>query len=125
MIIKPSDIHVMKKERVCNTFDGKVTDSIHIEMLGTTFECNELSGYETDSNVKVEVDFEKIELMDNQEDGLLTGCVRFILYKGDHYHITVVTEKGEELYVDTNDIWDIGDIVGINILPDSLIINKA
>ncbi len=125
MIIKPSDIHVMKKEHICNTFDGKIEDATHIEMLGTTFECNDLNNFETGREVKVEVDFDKIELMDNQEDGLLTGSVHFILYKGDHYHLTVRTEDGESIYVNTNDVWDDGDIVGINILPDSIKVKES
>ena len=39
--IKPFDIHVMKKERVCNTFEGKMIDSTHVEFLGCPFECKE------------------------------------------------------------------------------------
>ena len=37
--IKPFDVHVMKKERVCNTFEGKMIDSTHVEFLGCPFEC--------------------------------------------------------------------------------------
>ena len=40
-------------------------------------------------NVKVEVDFDKVILQDNEEDGMLTGEVKFILYKGNHYHLTL------------------------------------
>jgi hypothetical protein len=42
---------------------------------------------------------------------MVSGTVFFILYKGDHYHITVLTEN-EHIFVDTNDIWDDGDRVG-------------
>ena len=45
-----------------------------------------------------------------------------ILYKGDHYHLTIRTDSDEFVYVDTNDVWDKGDIVGINILPQDLIV---
>ncbi len=48
------------------------------------------------------------------------GTVFFILYKGDHYHLTILTEGNEHIFVDTNDIWDDGDRVGISILPESI-----
>ena len=119
LIIKPSDIHVMKKERTCNTFEAVVVDETHIDMLGATFECMPHT-LEKGTEVKVEVDFDKIELTDDKEDGVLEGDVRLILYKGNHYHLTIVTDEDDYLYVDTNDVWDDGDMVGINILPGDL-----
>ena len=124
MIVKPSDIHVMRKERICNTIEGKVIDSTHVEMLGTQFLCPEIQDCQEGENVLVEVPFGKVELMDNKEDGQQVGDVRFILYKGDHYHLTVRTADGENLYVDTTDVWDDGDIVGIRISPDDMVIRK-
>ena len=119
LIIKPSDIHVMKKERTCNTFEAVVVDETHIDMLGATFECMPHT-LEKGTEVKVEVDFDKIELTDDKEDGVLEGDVRLILYKGNHYHLTIVTDEDDYLYVDTNDVWDDGDMVGINILPGDM-----
>ena len=58
--------------------------------------------------------------MDNKEDGTLVGDVRFILYKGDHYHLTVRTLSGENIYVDTHDVWDDRDIVGVRIMPEDM-----
>ena len=125
MIIKPSDIHVMKKERICNTIEGEMVDATHVKIMDTEFVCNEQSGVEGGEKVEVEIDFDKIELMDNKEDGMMVGDVRFILYKGDHYHLTIRTESGDNLYVDTHDVWDDRDIVGINIQPDDLKIKRV
>ena len=124
MIIKPSDIHVMQKERITNCFEGKMQDATHVEILGTQLVCNEQVGIEGGESVEVEIDFDKIELMDNKEDGMLVGDVRFILYKGDHYHLTVRTIGGDNLYVDTHDVWDDRDIVGIKINPDDIRIKR-
>ena len=124
MIIKPSDIHVMKKERVCNCFEGNMIDSTHVEMLGASFVCSEQPNVEGGETVEVEVDFDKVELMDNKEDGITVGDVRFILYKGDHYHLTVRTEDGENIYVDTHDVWDDRDIVGVRIMPEDIKIKR-
>ena len=125
MIVKPSDIHVMHKERTTNSFDGKMIDATHVEILGTQLVCNEQPNIEGGEAVTVEVDFDKIELMDNKEDGMLVGDVRFILYKGDHYHLTVRTDGGDNIYVDTHDVWDDRDIVGIKIQPDDMRIKRV
>ena len=125
LIVKPSDIHVMHKERITNTFSGKMIDTTHVEILGTQLVCNEQPDVEGGEAVEVEVDFDKIELMDNKEDGMLVGDVRFILYKGDHYHLTVRTENGENIYVDTHDVWDDRDIVGVKIQSDDMRIKRV
>ena len=46
LLVKPFDIHIMKKERVCNTFEGKLQDATHVEFLGCTFECASVEGME-------------------------------------------------------------------------------
>lgn len=125
MLIKPQDIQVMKKERVCNTFDATVVDATHVEMLGAVFDCRAVKDVESGTPVKVNVDFSGIELMDHQEEGAISGEVHFLLYKGDHYHLTVLTEDGDHIWVDTNDVWDKGDLVGINIKPKDISIVKG
>ena len=123
MIIKPSDIHVMQKERTCNTFDGVMVSPTKVKMLGAEFDCEDCGLAEGD-RVTVRVNFDKVELLDNKEDGTLMGEVHFILYKGNHYHLTILTDDGDNVYVDTNDIWDNCDLVGISIAPKHLRITK-
>ena len=122
--VKPIDIHVMKKERVCNVFEGKIEDESHVEFLGCSFECTAAKDFEAGEKVQVEVDFKDVNLLDNEEDGVLSGDVYFILYKGDHYHLTVRTDWDEDIYVDTNDVWDNGDCVGITIAPEKIRLKK-
>lgn len=124
LIVKPFDIHVMKKERTCNTFEGKLIDNTHVEFLGCEFECAAVEGIDVGAKVKVEIDFDKVILEDYEEDGLLVGEVKFILYKGNHYHLTVFTEWEEDIYVDTNDVWDDGDRVGITIAPENIKVSR-
>lgn len=121
LMVKPADIHIMKKERICNTFEGKMLlDDTHVEFLGWTFECAPALHIAAGEEVEVEVDFNRVLLQDNEEDGMLTGEVKFILYKGDHYHLTVLSQWGDNVYVDTQDVWDDGDRVGITIPPDAI-----
>jgi len=120
MLVKPSDIHVMKKERHFNTFEGSIVDKSHVRLLGQTFKCDDAQKFEAGTIVKVKVEFRDITLYDNEEDGMIGGIITFILYKGNHYHLTVLTDDNENIYVDTNDTWDDGDRIGISILPESI-----
>lgn len=123
LIIRPADIQVMKKERTCNTFEGEIVDETHVRFLGENFECK-AHGLEAGEKVTVQVAFSKVDLIDHPEDGMLSGDVYFMLYKGDHYHLTIMTDDGDHIWVDTNDIWDKGDLVGINIAAKDIKIVK-
>ena len=122
--IKPFDIHVMKKERLHNMFEGTLVDKNHVKFLGTSFECADVNDIEPGSDVLVKIDFSNVNLQDNEEDGNISGDVSFILYKGNHYHLTVLTDEGENIFADTNDVWDVGDRVGITIPPDAIQVEK-
>ncbi len=124
LIIRPEDIQVMYKERFCNTFEAEIMDETQIKFLGESFECLPLQGFEPGEEVLVQVDFSKVDLIDHPDDGVLAGSVYSLLYKGDHYHLTIKTEDRNRIWVDTNDIWDKGDLVGINIAPKDIKIVK-
>ena len=124
LYIEPDDIQVMRKERTCNTFEGEMVDDTHVELLGGTFECLPQEGLSAGVPVTVEVGFDKVDLLDHQEEGVLAGEVHFLLYKGDHYHLTILTEDGDHIWVDTDDIWDKGDLVGVDIAPNDLKITR-
>ena len=126
LFIKPADIQVMHKERTHNTFEGEMIDETHVRFLEEAeLECPAVSGVNAGDKVKVEVDFSKVELTDYPDNSMLSGEVHFLLYKGDHYHLTIKTEYGDFIWVDTNDIWDKGDLVGINIVPKDIKITKC
>lgn len=122
--INPEDIQVMHKERTCNTFDAEVIDSSHVLMLDEEWECEVPEGAAPGEILKAEVDFSEVDLLDHQDEGKLAGEVHFLLYKGDHYHLTVKTEDGDFIYVDTDDIWDKGDLVGIDMLPGGIKLSR-
>ncbi|MDO4948986.1 MAG: polyamine ABC transporter ATP-binding protein [Bacteroidales bacterium] len=123
LFIKPSDFQVMKKERTCNTFEGVMTNGNTVEFCHGEFNCAD-TGWEAGTRVRVEIDFDKIDLRDNRDEGTLVGEVSFILYKGNHYHLTITTDDHDNFYVDTNDIWDKWDMVGIRIQPEDIRLTK-
>ena len=128
MSVIPDNIHIMKKERTTNTFQAKVNGDGTIEFLGCEYQIaipeEKKSKIHTDEEgkevINVNVDFGKIELFDNESEGTFTGDICFILYKGDHYHLTIDTDWGEKLYVDTQDVWDLGDHVAITIPKENI-----
>ena len=124
MLIKPGDIQVMKKERVCNEFEGEMSSDTSVEFMDLDIDCGPRPGLAKGDRVKVAFDFDKVDLLDNMEEGQTEGNVSFILYKGDHYHLTIKTAEGHHLWVDTNDVWDKNDIVGIRLMPEDLSITK-
>ena len=125
LIIRPADIQVMHKERTCNTFDAEIISEDRVKFLDAEWECKPQTKFAAGEKVKVEVKFSKVELIDHPEEGTLAGEVHFLLYKGDHYHLTIRTEDRDDIWVDTNDIWDKGDLVGINIAPKDIKIIKC
>lgn len=121
MLIKPQDIQVMHKTCTSNVLEATVVDDTHLDILSGEFECPDLGGrFESGAAVKVSVDFDKVDLMDHREDGALCGSVENILYKGDHYHLLIRLDDGVDILVDTNDIWDKGDLVGIRVEPKDI-----
>lgn len=122
LIIKPSDIHVMHRESFLNSIAGTLKDSTHVEMLGGVFECPQQTGIEPGADVIAQVEFDDVELMDYTEEGGAAGTVTFILFKGKNYQLTVTSDNGDDIIVNTNDVWDDGDMVGIRILPQSITI---
>ena len=122
LYIEPDDIQVMHKERTCNTLDGIVRDADTLEILDGEFPIP--NTLEEGTEVTVEVPFSSVDLLDNLDDGILTGEVHFILYKGDHYHLTIKTDDGDFLWVDTDDIWDKGDLVGIRFKNEGIKITR-
>ena len=120
MNVIPDNIHIMKKERTSNVFEAKVCGDGIIEFLGCEFKKELPAELQGKDNVTVSVDFDKIELFDNEDEGTFTGDISFILYKGNHYHLTIDTDWGEKLYVDTQDVWDLGDHVAITIPAENI-----
>ena len=86
------DIQVMHKQRLCNTFEAEVLSENTILMLDEEFEC-EVSEFQKGDILKVEVAFDKVDLLDDSEEASAQAHVRNILYKGDHYHLEVKTDR--------------------------------
>ena len=128
MLVKPEDIQVMHKEHhIYNLFEGEVLKNGKVRFLDADWEVKEeqLAPFAAGDRVEVQVPFREVDLQDHEEEGAISGEVHFILYKGNHYHLTIRTDEGHDLYVYTEDVWDKGDRVGIQIAPESIRLVKG
>ena len=128
MLVRPEDIQIMKKERyIYNYFEGEVLKNGKVSFLDAEWEVDakQLEPFAAGDKVQVRVKFRDIDLQDYEEEGTLSGEVHFILYKGNHYQLTIRTDEGHDLYVNTNDVWDDGDRVGVVIKPKDIKIDKV
>ncbi len=141
MDIGPDDIHIMKKEFTVNKYDGYITKKNTVAFGDGEFACDVTTLYPgshldeegylitadgqqldlTDTDVTVEVDLKDIEISDDAEEGGARGHIVSLIYKGDHYQYIVRTEENEEDFVlDTEDLWNENDYVGIKIRPECI-----
>ena len=122
LIVRPEDIQIMKKERLTNTFEGEIVKGNKVSFLGADWDIPEevARQFNPGDEVTVTVDFDKVDLHDYEDEGTLTGEVYFILFKGNHNHLTVRTDDGDDIYVNTTDAWDDSDRVGIAIHPEDI-----
>ena len=123
MLVKPEDIQIMHKDHyIYNRFAGEIVKPGKVRFLGAEWDVveEETVSFSIGDEVEVDIAFREVELMDYEEEGKLSGEVHFILYKGNHYHLTVRTDAGDDIYVYTNDVWDDGDRVGITIAPEHI-----
>ena len=124
LIIKPCDIQVMHRDLLTNTFEGEIASDSSVWFMDSEFECPH-TDLEKGTKVKVEVDFDKIDLLDDTESSDIQAHIRNILYKGDHYYLEVKTTENYTFFVNTDDVWDRNDLVGIKILPQDIRLIKC
>ena len=120
--IKPFDLHIMHKTRIINEIDTYITGENLVEICGVDFECK--TDLEIDTPVKVLVDFDDVEILDDEEDGQIGATVLSSIYKGSYYQAILSTDNHYIFFADTDDDWLKGDRVGIKIAPEKIIIQK-
>ena len=141
MNIAPDGIHLMKPKYTSNIFDGVITKRNTVRFADGEFDCDVTQLYPgshideedylitatgekidlTDTEVKVEVGLNDIEISDDAEAGGTTGRIISIIYKGDHYRLIVRTEEEEEDFVfATDDLWNENGLVSVIIPKDKI-----
>jgi spermidine/putrescine transport system ATP-binding protein len=100
-----------------NILDGIMHDDFLVEFLGKKFKCVD-SGYGRGEKVDVVIRPEDLELSD-EENGMMTGKVKSVTFKGVHYEMKVVV-SGYEFLVQSTDMAPVGSTVGLSLTQDDI-----
>ncbi len=104
-----------------NIVDGIMNEDLKVTFSGHTFECVD-KGFGKDEAVDVVVRPEDVDVV-AVEDGMLTGVVTSVTFKGVHYEI-IVDIGGFKWMIQTTDFVDVDEKIGLFIEPDAIHIMK-
>ena len=104
-----------------NIVDGVMLSDYNVEFQGMRCRCVD-KGYGLNEPVDVVVRPEDIDMVPPGE-GMLSGDVTSVTFKGVHYEI-IVDIKGFKWMIQTTEKAEVGDRIGISIKPDEIQIMK-
>ncbi len=136
MKLEPDGIHIMLAEDHTTSFVTNINSDYTLDFNGKVINCDLTKVIPKSSmkdNVLVDenneaVDTDKLKVMvsiqpydirmsDNVDEGLVSGHIINLIYKGDHYSYVIRTEYGHDLIVDDEYLWNMDDTVGL-IMPE-------
>ena len=136
MKLEPDGIHIMLAEHHTTSFVTNINSDYTLDFNGKVINCDLTKVIPKSSmkdNVLVDenneaVDTDKLKVMvsiqpydirmsDNVDEGLVSGHIINLIYKGDHYSYVIRTEYGHDLIVDDEYLWNMDDAVGL-IMPE-------
>ena len=136
MKLEPDGIHIMLDENHTTSFVTNINSDYTLDFNGKVINCDLTKVIPKSSmknNVLVDenneaVDTDKLKVMvsiqpydirmsDNVDEGLVSGHIINLIYKGDHYSYVIRTEYGHDLIVDDEYLWNMDDAVGL-IMPE-------
>ncbi|MCQ2381697.1 MAG: ABC transporter ATP-binding protein [Clostridia bacterium] len=122
MAIEPDGIHVMPKEALTNEYKTVATSENTILIGDTEFEFVPAKGQtiEKGDQVVATINFDKIELTDDEEEGQISGNITDMIYKGKYYQVKIWLDNDTALIVDTPYDWDTDDRVGLVIKKEDI-----
>jgi len=100
-----------------NIVDGVMNDDFKVTFSGHTFKCVD-KGFKQGELVDVVVRPEDVDVV-SKADGMLTGTVTSVTFKGVHYEI-IVDIKGFKWMIQSTDFVDVNAEIGLFIEPDAI-----
>ena len=104
-----------------NIIEGVMRADFWVEMAGNKFKCLD-KGFGVDEEVDVVVRPEDVDIV-KAEDGMISGKVTSITFKGVPYEI-IVEIKGFKWMIQSTDYQEVGSTIGLVIEPDPIHIMK-
>ena len=135
MKLEPDGIHIMLAEDHTTSFVTNINSDYTLDFNGKVINCdltkvipkssmknNVLVDENNEAKLKVMVSIQPydIRMSDNVEEGLVSGHIINLIYKGDHYSYVIRTEYGHDLIVDDEYLWNMDDAVGLVMLEDKM-----
>ena len=103
-----------------NILNGTMVDKLTVRFCNRNFAC--VDDFDKNEKVDVVVRPEDIEMCP-PEQGMLVGRVIGVVFKGVHYEITAMVGRSE-VVIQSTQSRKAGEIIGMNIAPDSIHIMK-
>lgn len=100
-----------------NIVEGIMLEDLQVKFCNHTFTCVD-KGFNTNENVDVIIRPEDIEIT-TVENGMISGVVNSIKFKGVHYEIEVIENDNKWIIHNTRNS-EVGATVGLNISPESI-----
>lgn len=100
-----------------NIIDGIMNRDDTVTFAGHTFTCVD-EGFAHDEPVDVVIRPEDVDVV-SAGDGMITGVITQATFKGDYYEL-IVEVKGFKWMVQTTDVYEEGQTIGIVLDPDSI-----
>ena len=104
-----------------NILDGVMNEDFKVTFSGHTFQCVD-KGFAPGEQIDVVVRPEDVDVV-RPEDGMITGTVTSVTFKGVHYEI-IVDIGGFKWMIQSTDFVDVGANIGVSIDPDAIHIMK-
>ena len=104
-----------------NIIDGIMHEDFIVSFEGNTFKCVD-KGFNRNENVDVVIRPEDI-ILTKPEEGMLTGTVTNVIFKGVHYEMMVIQAEREWM-IHSTDMVEVGTKVGMHFDPDEIHIMK-
>jgi len=104
-----------------NIVDGVMLEDFFVRMAGHTFKCLD-KGFAVNEQVDVVIRPEDVDVVE-PETGMISGQVTNSIFKGVFYEL-IFDIKNFKWMVQTTKHKEEGDVIGLNIVPDSIHIMK-
>lgn len=104
-----------------NILDGVMKKDFAIEFSGHVFDCVD-KGFSEDELVDVVIRPEDVDIT-TAKDGMISGVVTNVTFKGVHYEI-IVDVGGFKWMIQTTDFAEVGKRIGLIIKPDEIHVMK-
>lgn len=117
--IPPDAIHIMKKTRQTNLFDGVAyPDDGEVEFDGHRFPCPAAAQYESREEVLVRIRPADVRLVAPQ-DAEISGFVKACMFLGTHYDVYIQREENDWIAT-ADDYMEEGEEAGITVSPECI-----